>query len=184
MKIRKDDRGYLYKNKQHEGKNKKIYIHREVMEKHVGRKLKTREHVHHINEIKDDNRIENLEIIDIREHARMHSTKKPRFCLVAGCRLKHYAKDLCRKHYKWKSSDKLLGKTEKEVLEIKKKSLSNRNPLRGESNPTSKLTEEKVLEIRKKYVPRKYTAKTLSEEYGVSLGTIHGVIYRRLWSHI
>ena len=54
----KDDSGYIRTTMN----GKHVLQHRYIMEKHLGRPLKPFENVHHKNGVKDDNRIENLEI--------------------------------------------------------------------------------------------------------------------------
>lgn len=49
-----------------------IAEHRYLMEQHLGRNLKVSEVVHHINEDKLDNRIDNLQIMTRAEHMNTH----------------------------------------------------------------------------------------------------------------
>ena len=49
--------------------------HRLVAEKKIGRRLLKTEHVHHINAIRDDNRPENLEVIDAGVHASISTAR-------------------------------------------------------------------------------------------------------------
>lgn len=62
------------------GRNSKGYVleHRLVMERLLGRYLTPRELVHHKNEVKDDNRPENLEIMTRSNHMSHHKDGFPR----------------------------------------------------------------------------------------------------------
>ncbi|WP_339304426.1 HNH endonuclease [Paenibacillus sp. FSL L8-0435] len=107
-----DQNGYVVLSMPHHpsaDKKGRVYEHRYVMEKHVGRPLLSNEEVHHKNEIKSDNRIENLELLTGTEHRHYHrknklDSVKPMQCSYQKCRSAVRARGLCNKHYlqEWK----------------------------------------------------------------------------------
>lgn len=54
---------------------REMHVHDMVMEMHLGRRLLKGECVHHINEIKTDNRLENLEVMQHADHSSKHMTE-------------------------------------------------------------------------------------------------------------
>lgn len=70
-----NSRGYVLIYSPNHPHKRRNYVleHRLIMEKRLNRYLKPLEVVHHINEIKDDNRIDNLMLFkNVKEHSSFH----------------------------------------------------------------------------------------------------------------
>lgn len=75
-------------------RGERVYEHRFLMEKKLGRKLLFNETIHHRNGIRSDNRYKNLELLSRSEHTKQNPRKKnPKKCIKClNCNNVFYAK--------------------------------------------------------------------------------------------
>lgn len=66
-------------------KNGYVLLHRVVMENHLGRVLNANEVVHHRDHDKKNNVLENLELLDSKEHNRIHGFEQGRKMVRLKC---------------------------------------------------------------------------------------------------
>jgi len=90
---RKNAQGYIVRQLATgaDGKRSMVQQHRVVMEEHLGRELLAHENVHHINGVRDDNRLGNLELWSKAQPAGQRVPDKIAWAVEL---LKFYAPDL------------------------------------------------------------------------------------------
>jgi hypothetical protein len=73
----KSSAGYVFVKSDHPRSNRHGYMFEHILfaEQKIGRKLNDNESVHHINGIRDDNRLDNLIVLTKSQHASIHMTK-------------------------------------------------------------------------------------------------------------
>lgn len=167
----------LYKNKIH----KSYKIHRLVACSFLGKPLDCDDVVNHINGIKIDNRLSNLEFASIKENV-IHALKTG---LIKTKLTHNQVRDI----------RELLEKNELSISEISRMYGVSRQTISGikdnktyqyydtplpKSKKNSKLTERQIVEIRDLLLKNELSQKQISEIYGVGQSAISKIkLYKR-----
>ena len=115
----------------------KIPEHRYVAESFLGRKLKKGEVVHHINGDKADNRIENLQVMTMAEHTRLHKIGKHPI-----------HKKQTKKHFLFKNLKAEMARKSLDIPTLAKACGMNSNTLYRKCNGETPFYLDEVIAIR------------------------------------
>ena len=85
----------------------RVLEHRFVVQESLGRNLLSTEVVHHLNHDKRDNRIENLQVLSVSEHAKVHAQPADRRSHTCGFCSKTFIRRVARRAYDEKRTNNL-----------------------------------------------------------------------------
>jgi len=153
--------------------------------------------IHHINNVKLDNRIENLQLLTHVENSLEHgkltfqNAREIREMYLSGC-------------YTQRAIAKIYDISQRSVAAIIKNEFHTdltydvnlaydiiyESPIRhgakqrGENNSQAKLTNEDVKEIRSMYRSKRFSYKDIAKMYNVGKATIGRIINRKTWKDV